>query len=383
LLAAALWCCGKSTAVPTGTASPVPLTPPALPAVFEQVCEETSGAYCDWRINCGFLAPAGRQRCIDALDCAQPRTRTAVANGEVQVDADAGAQCAAVFQSLECDVVELGGLSEVSSACANFLVGVQGVGQPCHLRQSCEQGTYCLIGASCPPTCEALAELGQPCTPDLPCANGLACLHDGGFPLCVQAPPGTCASTADCQQYELCELFGDAGYCVLNAVYVDAGAPCDLSFGLEGDGGPIRLCQFDDYCPPPPAPTQGTCTPIPTLGEPCIGAAGTCQTGTLCGPAGDGGFVCEQLGPPGALCDSMLGCQDFGVCLDGKCTSGSEPGAPCGADASLCLGVEICTGANCAAAANGDGCILDSDCASGFCDGYGDGEGSECLPSCF
>jgi hypothetical protein len=389
------WACAQPAGPPPGTATPLP--PPVLnvPPDFEAVCELTGGAYCDWRIRCGLEQPQDRTRCIDSLDCRQERMRTAAALGEIGVDAGVAVTCASQYSTQPCELAVMGELYDYTYECQEMIVGRQDAGQPCHVRQACGGGNFCLVSAVCPPTCEALGGPGAPCSPQAPCGSVplidggnlyLSCLHDGGgFPTCEVAPLYTCHSAADCEPYQVCRPQGDAGYCALNYVVVPEGATCDVSFPSVPDGGPLRFCAFTDGCVDDPSTGIPTCLPYPTLGESCL-LFQDCLGPFACVPMMDGGEVCAPPGGNGAPCIADgLSCLDFFTCVNGACAPVLDAGAPCEADASACQYYATCDPASstCFSAGEGSLCAQDSDCGSGFCDFYGQLGGTTCLPSCF
>jgi hypothetical protein len=377
-----LWACPRA-GVPQGSASAPPPPVFAVPQAFARVCDQVAGAGCDWRIRCGLLAPADRPACVAAARCNAGRVQAAAAAGEIAMDPDAGAACAADLMQAPCDL-----LSDFAS-CESVFVGLEDAGQPCLAKEACGPGNFCLVGTACPPTCAAYAQAGEPCGPGAPCDPHAICAASP--PTCQSHPPlfGPCRTDKDCFFSETCQFDGGSGHCALNYLFVDAGDPCDLLIPVHvPDGGPERLCVYPDACSQAADAGPAICVPPAMTGAPCTPFVTNCLSPEGCNPLEDGGFACEPPSAPGAACtSSFAACQDFYTCEpDGLCERTPGVGEPCDAGTILC-GEGICdeTTSVCALLPEGSPCLSDTDCASGFCDAFGaPGQGAPvCLPSCW
>jgi len=292
-------------------------------------------------------------------------------SGAVSFDADTAARCLAMLDAAECNVADLD-----LALCDAAFVGQSGPGEACVTGLACAEGE-CVVGASCPGSCVAVAE-GGACRRARECASGLACV--GG----VCAPPRVlgerCERRTDCASGLVC-----AGRCVAPP---GLGEPC--SRGVGGD-----LCAADRTCidgacaaasalgeacddSTPCAPggrcIEGVCVPTAVAGEPCV--TGGCLALHACV-----GGVCQPMGTAGDACSDALPCVE-GACRDGVCELLAD-GESCAADVQFgeCRG--LCVGGTCRPrVAEGGACRGSSQCEAGFVCREVSGPAS-CQPACF
>jgi len=264
-------------------------------------------------------------------------------------------------------------------------------GEPCRSHSECDIEDHW-----CDPVtwrCGRLPGLGEPC--DLACVLDTYC--NGG--MCVpQVPLG---EPCDVELWSVCEgwhecLEGDDGI-----------ARC-TDLGTVGEGGPC-IPYFEDTCPPALACFRrdevtlvGACLPPRTLGEPCS-ALEPCGRFARC----DGG-TCKQITLPGETCGAdvlcplthlcagdgvctplpVLGEACLGRCLEGMCLDGICQLAPVGAEcdgrnlAPLGACVGYCSGSTLGycreSLPEGASCGGDAPCQTGLvCDRSGSGA---CIP---
>lgn len=107
----------------------------------------------------------------------------------------------------------------------------------------------------------------------------------------------------------------------------------------------------------------GTCAPQPVAGDRCVEWDDCGFEGLACE-----GERCVKQEDVGGPCQTLIGCKDELVCLEGKCDPGRAEGEPC-TGLLECAANLRCTGGQCTAALPvGAVCKDDFDCQSHQCD---------------
>ena len=234
-------------------------------------------------------------------------------------------------------------------------------GQPCAgggdcLSTICADSVCC--NAACGGTCQACNLAGSmgACTnvplnqdPANECTNGACngggqCKFDNGQPcgiggdcLSGQCADGVCCNTAcggTCQACTAAKTGGVNGTCANVTAASDPDTEC---VGVTNCNG------------------SGACTKLPN-GSACTtnGAAGECMSGNCV----DG--VCCNSGC-GASCNACNVAGSVGTCT--PIPSGTDPGNECNGNG----GNDVCNGAGQCKEINGTGCVMGTECLSGFC----------------
>jgi hypothetical protein len=166
------------------------------------------------------------------------------------------------------------------------------------------------------------------------CPLGMICVGDNadmaqtgtcGDPSTVfsQMPGAPCSLDNDqlCVYGDYCAITGvtQNGLSTVCEVQATSGGTCNFAFP--------DMCPAGEYCSVTIADVtggvyEGTCTPLPGDGEPCVATFGkTCQPGAACD-----NNVCRTLQHVGSAC------VDNGACYSGNCASGMcaipDPCAP-------------------------------------------------------
>ncbi len=327
-----------------------------------------------------------------------------------------------------------GSLDGGEGPCTQILQGQLHDGGACVYPFDCAAGLYCQsTGANgvCSGTCAPLVAAGAACGPLDVCVGTLSCLS--GFCGGPDAGPGpkptggagaTCTVDGDCQPCLICQALGigsstcatyglagdacttdfDCGtpwlYCDTTtkvcAASATFGQPCTATTSsyacLDGwcDGttcqpisgvggacsGSVPSCLPGLYCKEPQAGSNGTCAPLPTLGETCgltQGLSDDCAGGDVycdtvtgsCAALPGAGVTCA----PGAECASGNYCQitTVEVCVPLQAAGASCASIPCQAGltcsiAGLCV-APLAGGAACQAGVQ----CLSGNCVAGTC----------------
>ena len=213
----------------------------------------------------------------------------------------------------------------------------------CTRDEDCGSATMRCASGSCVPR-PGDGSVCSPCTDSSQCG--------GANDYCLGYPDGSgycgkfCRSSADCGG-DTCANVSGVGQCIR----LVGGRP-SCAGGSGGPGGGETGCRRDTDCPGEQICNTGSCEDPPTgakgLGEPC-GGADECRSG-LCVPGPDGRPFCS------ASCDGM----DTGSC---------PSGFYCDGDATGSCGDGLCMPGGAGAAALGEACSEDTDCASLVCSG--------------
>lgn len=178
-------------------------------------------------------------------------------------------------------------------ACSQLL-GVRPVGGACVFDVQCQSG-HCNGGvvpsyqASCG-SCAELAPSHGACDEQHVCPSTELCEQG----TCIDGPVAmgnSCVGTA-CPNGQTC----NRGLCV---PLVPLGGPCDYSSACVAG----LACQIEIIPEPEPEPDQGTCRPLPAIGQPCLptfGHSGLCVDGGTCSSRPTG--MCVPLVEVGQSC---------------------------------------------------------------------------------
>ena len=250
-----------------------------------------------------------------------------------------------------CDGTRCVALPEIGAACGGLCEwGAECVGERCVAWRmegaTCERDNECAWGLECiGERCLARAAVGEACSEDEACDVGLVCMDAR----CARPARTACAVEADCGSLSSCYSTTYDGRC--RAVRA-AGETCTED----------AACVDGLYCDGS-ARGEGTCAPVPSVGEPCstrCAAGYVCSADTLhCAAAGRSGEACRAA-TEGNGCAAGLGCFG-GVCgaypgIGGRCDDRGACAAEltCDAAAGSCvrrsLAGESCTGVGSCAA---------------------------------
>jgi hypothetical protein len=251
----------------------------------------------------------------------------------------------------------------------------------CTLDSECETGVCSILGACIDPLAN-----GFPCDANGDCASGVC-----NFPICIAAnsvpPGGLCTTDGACTSDDcvagicvgscgdgFCTELPDLETCFAEGCQADCGKcptatpGCDEDADCEGDlcragvcldrGSldPGHVCLFDEECKNGDC-RGGFCGGAPN-GLVCVShgacASGVCNGGICVSPSSVG---------LGGFCTASSACGS-GTCLAGVCVCDSSSDCPSGRScvANVCITVPTCT-------SNGGGCVINSTCCSGRCDG--------------
>jgi hypothetical protein len=281
----------------------------------------------------------------------------AVESGRATYDGTKMAACVQAISSKTCAELADREIPECEAA----LDGAVALGDDCTSNVECEGTAYCKFADTCPGTCSALEAEGNPCAANDQCASGLNCSKR--LNTCEQpAGPGDlCEGMTDpeCELGLFCAGANDTmpGHCrTIDEVFTGAvGEPCDLvaaelcqpelvceiqsvsDMGIVsvcaekvGSGRPCRLagpdqCPANEYCNATLLNLEGSCTPRPGAGDPCVASPFSakpedrfCGPNTRCDDLG----TCSPLGELGSVCAGNAVCLSEN-CQDLRCVSAS------------------------------------------------------------
>lgn len=334
---------------------------------LDAVPADLADAWCENIEACAPVPLFGPDQCQSSFEGLFRATLLANADalierGTVRYDATAASECITAYRNRGCDLL----IAATPAACRSVLAGTIGIGESCSDSSECAGDAYCDRPA-CPTTrgtCAARKANGATCASDDECQNGLKCdagscgppASQSGGPcggssgrtcpideLCVGAEgsdPGTCTpfdSLRTAALGEDCRLGDEGGPMIL----CQEGLSCAV-IGIEGLGpdfecvepveagaacndGLPDMCPLGQYCDAEPAMLMfdGTCTPLPTQGQPCaeVTFGARCATGLACGNV-DGEATCVRVQENGASCGIDA------ECFSGNCDGGTCSGPP-------------------------------------------------------
>jgi hypothetical protein len=340
------WSCGDDG---TGDAEP---TLEELPdALIEALCPELESCLGENGSRILFGSGGCAERLRQQLEDGDfQATIAAVEAGRVRYDGSQVKACLASFNGLGCGFQTR--RSFTSEACVAVLEGDVEPGGDCALDEECKGSAFCKRdGNSCPGTCSELLEAGDTCTKDDECADGLTCASNdrciapgrlgeacgriadapcaAGL-VCIGADTGT-AQAGECSDPE--ELYG-----------AQLGEECDLETPV--------LCEEELACAvvmPIEGEPRLACQKRVEIGDACtFGAPSQCPDGSFCSGLdiadGDLEGTCAELPDENDECNVNGG-------------QACDDGLHCGGD-TICHGIGRL----------GDGCTIDDDCASAYCD---------------
>jgi hypothetical protein len=278
-------------------------------------CEAYAGAYCDYLIGCGVVAPTGRAACLGALTIEACRDVEAVALGARTFDVQKAQACLAAAWAQPADCLG----SPDDSACDDIFKPSAQRGQRCVRSGDCLESTDVCIGPPCGSVCLASGGLNQPCGGG--CNEGLWCSDDGAV---CQAPLPLGSSCSDDSFYSpQCDTQGrcDGTTCV--ALPSD-GAPCRNDFH--------RPCSSGHYCD-----AAQSCRAHLPLGQ-------SCDHPDACGPQAscrfaNGQYICVARVGPGGPCEQEGDCQQGLRCASGQCAPRATEGQACESSAACAQGL--------------------------------------------
>ena len=321
---------------------------------LEELPEMLAPSYCNLLDRCGnpfaeqFLALGGS--CVDGVvplleDSFISRAEAAVAAGTVIYHSDRVGTCLSAFEAASCDV------TRAADACTDVFEGTIAAGSACGWDEECIDGYCAMTDGTCPGTCASRSTAGGSCTDGRACPTGYGCTDGNCVELaglgdacggmtgegcngidltCVGA---TMMTAGTCQTWTTA-LSGAVGSSCDIAVadYCDPGLSC-MYAGASG-GMPTYTCVAEiasgGDCsigfPDPCSDTEqcaisgglmGTCSALPSTGQPCTG---TCGTGLRCVASGGSGSTCVAPRRLGEAC-TMAGECVSGTCSDGVCAS--------------------------------------------------------------
>jgi hypothetical protein len=205
---------------------------------------------------------------------------------------------------------------KVDAACPGKCAPLQAAGAACTDDDQCQSGLIC----TGPGTCEKPSAAGQSCqnASATPCEPGLLCF--GGDP--QAGTPGTCKTIAELFSADLgatCNL-ADGPYCkpglscavesvsateIVTKCVAAGTSACTISYP--------DMCPTGQYCKHPDQDFNGTCTPLPGDGQPCV--SDTCVAYTRCESG-----TCRSLQDNGGTCQENDTCYSE-ACVAGKCAA--------------------------------------------------------------
>jgi hypothetical protein len=342
-----------------------------------EACLEYTVAVCRRMATCGEYSA---EDCLTWGESCPDSTASPGATRTVEVLKE----CAATYETLPCDQVE----ADVLPPCVT--PGERAQGEPCFFASQCSTLTCKYTGEGCG-ICAVEVGMGQSCAAaDVECARGLTC---GAQQMCVPitapatpaGPNEPCMNTLyGCVEDYWCPLVPNAvctplptlgqpcedptacasgSYCagtLGNRVCVAApgeGEPCATAFN-----SPIAepyICGKDLLCSYT-SPTQGTCEPVPTAGQPCNIPPSNPSYGRCAASNCNFGFdppMCRGPGKVGEPCEVRQDCEPQLVCGCPEadpdceahiCVSYKLGGAACGADLTAkCHPAFDCAGGTC------------------------------------
>ncbi len=327
---------------------------------LDDIPDRYAAASCEHLERClgSFTAILFGSNCADELstrlqETVMPLWRAAIDAGTLEYDPNAAADCLDDLRDAACDAPGVRG-----TACDDVFRGTVAAGGACRSHEECAGDAFCDVDASCPGECRARGGAGASCDDDDACMASLECIDGscttpltigdacdedndacGGLSTCIA---GRCTTiqnnltaaidaSCDPEAGMLCEA---GASCVLTGIDPGTRTPQWRCVGPSNSGGSCNLgfpdpCPDDQYCDADPETTlmfEGTCQPLPSVGEACRDggnfAARECEGDLVCS---DG--VCRNRKLLGSPCDSDRECYS-GFCDSDVCTAPMCQGTP-------------------------------------------------------
>jgi hypothetical protein len=275
------------------------------------------------------------------------RATEAIRAGTVVYHGELVSSCLAALDASGCSVDSLGG-----STCTEIFTGTVSAGGDCNWDEECVAGYCSTSDGMCPGTCAARIAEGGTCN-GAGCEPGLSCVSGTCQRPATAGQPCEGAGEPPCSGIDLTCVGSSsetAGTCTAwsDVLSGGVGAPCNVPDDLCDEGlscvfagvvmgmasfecampvaadaacslGYPDPCPDHQYCMMGGTPGMGTCTPLPTAGQPC--ASGQCAVGLRCSSTDGGmGGVCVVPARLGQPCTGDGGCVS-GSCEDGVCST--------------------------------------------------------------
>lgn len=350
-------CSGEELSATPLAGNPIPL---------EELSSRFAGAYCKAYLDCvgPELAALNRE-----ADCASTlrnqldntlfaRITQLSSKGELTYDQALAGACIDEIEKSGCDAFTF----RDSPACNSALEGKVGEGANCEVSPECTGALVCRrteTNGTCKSVCADRGIAGDTCYVDDDCENGLVCFATTSKCVAPRKAGEACQGPTepDCKTGLIC-LGSDekkAGKCVTSeeAFKKPVGEKCTFEDALCAGGASCAATSA----------TGGECVAAVSSGAKCwpVAFPGQCPTGEFCKP------VAALTG------DNAI---DFPNLLkQGTCTALPTAGQPCTPPISLsprCTADAVCSDKKCVPVrANGETCAANEECWSGVCSNGG------------
>jgi hypothetical protein len=276
-----------------------------------------------------------------------PLFQSKVDQGKVVYDGTKAAACFDAITALTCADLS----TRPIAACSIAIHGTVDPGGGCDLNAECKAPAFCKSASgTCPGTCTALLSAGQDCGADDECMSGLICSKETarcvqpttagqkceyGNPPCgnglvcmgkddTNKTPGTCKTTADAFSTvegaacsfatALCKTGLSCALDTINPLALKCVQAGSFAAGAACKPAIPEACAAGNYCKTAAtAPLDGTCTPLPQVGEACGSNA---ISKTTCGPS----LVCVKERCV-TRAENGVSCASPDMCYSGKCSA--------------------------------------------------------------
>lgn len=252
----------------------------------------------------------------------------AVAKGTVEYDGTKLPACLDAIRQKGCAILS----TRLSGVCSDVLRGTIAAGQACTFDAECTPGLFCKT-TTCPGVCTSFLAEATPCESDGNCQDGLSCgtPQGGGTKVCKKAVAvdlsGKTGDTCDPTTAKLCQsglacagVSNAAGRASFQCETPLTAPACHVAFPEE--------CPSGQFCKLPPNSFDGTCAPVPKVGEPC-GKYSPSDNRPVCAPASvcdtaSGNCVAFQDLAGACTADNQCyskSCDTAGKCVASKCAN--------------------------------------------------------------
>jgi hypothetical protein len=328
-----------------------------VPATAEEFLALLPVVRCQQLVRCG--AYTSMDRCVATIGTstgsAWPRAsrvtfdrwwQAGIARGTVAYSPGDAALCLASFGRGTCSAA-VEALVD-TTVCDGVLRGTLQTGETSTYPHECASlswgpGPHCSYTTECcRETCSDERSFPPPFAPAEPCSSDAACgarrsCHEG-FCMRGVAEGAACETSADCWSALICR----GGRCV-------TAEPPPNECEQEGSAPSYACDRYGTSCDR----SVMSCRPLGDLGDDCRGGELPCKRDLVCGDTSR----CQL--PPG---------------LGERCST------RCGPDLVCSWTTEPWTCVAAGALADGEPCVLDDECSSGFCDRYADGQPRCAMP---